>query len=315
MLHHNSDNGQSSKRDASDSPVNIREAIEGERANLLKAIASYQTVWLVSLQVLAFWSVWRWLLQRALASTEDAWGLCALATCVAFIVWRRRSFVVTRFSLVCGALFAVVYAIGYGNLTPLTRASIAMLSLGCTLSFVKDRQRNVVHWQVGITGLLLLSLPVIASLQFYGGYPLRRLVASVAAPLLRLNGYAVVADGACLQWGEQLIWIDAPCSGVRMLWAGLFLACAICSYFDLRAGKTLLATIAATLIILAGNIMRAVALFYLEAGIVQGAPSWLHEGIGVVSFAFVACAIVGVCHLLQRQEQSCLISKQLTFAN
>jgi hypothetical protein len=77
---------------------------------------------------------------------------------------------------------------------------------------------------VGLWSLLLLSLPSVASLEFFLGYPLRVLVGEATAFLLQMQGLDVWREGVCLHFGEKLIWIDAPCSGIKMLWFGLFLA-------------------------------------------------------------------------------------------
>src|SRR5690606_31711754 len=123
--------------------------------------------------------------------------------------------------LVLGLVAA--YAAGYHFLPPLVRAGLAALALGLALS----RWRFGVWLHPGVTGLLLLSLPVVPTLQFYLGYPMRWLVAALASAMLRLAGYAVRPEGACLDWAGKLVALDAPCSGVRMLWAGLFLAMAL----------------------------------------------------------------------------------------
>lgn len=119
-------------------------------------------------------------------------------------------------------LLILLYAATYAFLPPLLRALIAVTAIGCTLCSLRFGK----SFDAGAFGLLYLSLPLIPSLQFYGGYPLRVLVACAAAPILRLGGFAVMRDGTCLNWSGQLIWIDAPCSGIRMLWVGLYLACA-----------------------------------------------------------------------------------------
>jgi exosortase/archaeosortase family protein len=76
-----------------------------------------------------------------------------------------------------------------------------------------------------------------------------------------------------------------------MLWVGMFLACALACLYELRPAKTLLAMGAAAALILAGNVLRAAALFYVEAGVVEG-PPWLHEYVGLFAFAAVAVCIL-----------------------
>ena len=82
-----------------------------------------------------------------------------------------------------------------------------------------------------------------------------------------------------------------PCSGVRMLWVGTWLALALACALEFRASKTALAVVCAVGAVLIGNVFRSSALFYVEAGVVRG-PEWLHEGVGVVVFVGTAAAIV-----------------------
>src|SRR5262245_63265621 len=115
---------------------------------------------------------------------------------------------------------------------------------------------------------------------------MRAVVAAIAAPMLQLNGFAVVAEGACLNWNGDLILIDAPCSGVKMLWTGFYLTFTLACYYKLNAKRTALACIAAFVAIISSNTFRAAALFYVEAGAVNlPLPDWTHEGVGVVIFA------------------------------
>jgi exosortase/archaeosortase family protein len=108
-----------------------------------------------------------------------------------------------------------------------------------------------------------------------------------------MQGLDVWREGVCLHFGEKLIWIDAPCSGVKMLWFGLFLAAFLVCFFRFSNLKSLAVFASAFLIILVGNIFRASALFYIEAEIFD-APRFMHEAVGVFSFAFVALGIVFV---------------------
>jgi exosortase/archaeosortase family protein len=157
-----------------------------------------------------------------------------------------------------------------------------------------------------IAGLLLLALPTIPLLQFYLGYPLRVLVGAVTAPLLQFAGLSVIREGTGLQWNGQLIAIDAPCSGIRMLWAGLFLLCAGAWFYRLSARKTIVAALLALVVIVGGNMLRASALFYLEAEILP-LPSFIHpnvahNGVGIVTFVITAIGIVASAQWLQRMQ-------------
>lgn len=190
--------------------------------------------------------------------------------------------------LMLPAMLLLCYALSYHFLSPLPRAAIAITAIAATISIARFGKR--LH--LGVWGLLLLALPVIASLQFYLGFPMRTIVAKLAAPMLQINGFAVTAEGASLNWNGDLILIDAPCSGVKMLWTGFYLTCALACYYKLNAKRTALACVAAFGAIIIGNTFRAAALFYVEAGAANlPLPDWTHEGVGVVVFAATAIAI------------------------
>ncbi len=67
-------------------------------------------------------------------------------------------------------------------------------------------------------GLSCLALPLLASLQFYAGYPLRAITAEASRWLLQGLGLAVERSGASLLVDGRLVLVDAPCSGVQLLW-------------------------------------------------------------------------------------------------
>jgi exosortase/archaeosortase family protein len=125
------------------------------------------------------------------------------------------------------------------------------------------------------------------SLQFYLGYPLRVASGEAAARLINLAGFPVVRDGTLLTWQDHAVFIDAPCSGVKMLWAGLVLAQALSALRGHGPLGTAAMAAAAFGAVALGNIMRTTALFFLETGVVHG-PAWAHSAVGVA--AFIAAA-------------------------
>lgn len=259
-----------------------------------------RTIFILSLQLLAFWPIWGWYSGRLSDSTDSVWALLSLTTVVVFLFVKKMTVAPSRNSLIVPLVFVLLYAVAYYLLPPLGRATVAVTAIGVTISLL--RFNRVFH--PGVLGLVYLSLPVIPSLQFYGGYPLRVLVATVTAPILRLGGFAVAQEGTCLNWAGQLIWIDAPCSGIRMLWVGLYLVFTLISLYEVSRLKTLLLLAVAFVLILVGNIFRAVALFYLEAQVLQ-TVKWGHEFAGFVAFVLVASGIVAVFNHIRKKE-SCV---------
>lgn len=263
------------------------------------------------IQILAFWWMWRWLALRVWTSTEERWSFAALAAAIFFtFFWSKTESVAesaaeAKASLPfsgCGFAYSIfftfLYAASFAFAPSFPRAILAMTALTFTLS-VRHFGKT---FHVGLWSLLLLSLPAVASLEFFLGYPLRVVVGKATAFLLQMQGLDVWREGVCLHWGEKLIWIDAPCSGIKMLWFGLFLAAFLVCFYRLSNMKSLAVVASAFFIILLGNVVRASALFYIEAEIIK-APAFMHEATGVCAFIFIALGIVFAAQFWRNARQ------------
>lgn len=241
----------------------------------------------IYLQLIAYWPVWRWYGQRLLDRSDEPWGILALATVLIIVAKKGGDYVPTQRMLAATTLLALIYAFGYAYLPPLLRATIAVLALSVTLSGL-GYGRTV---QAGVAGLLLLSLPLIASLQFYGGFPIRAVTAFVSSQLLNLAGYEVRPHGTLLSWLGETIAVDAPCAGIKMLWTALYLNFTLAAWRDLGLIATWLSTSFTLFCVFIGNILRATLLFFTESGLVA-APDIAHSLLGVLLFALVALAVL-----------------------
>jgi exosortase/archaeosortase family protein len=132
----------------------------------------------------------------------------------------------------------------------------------------------------------LLALPLIASLQFYVGYPLRAFTAQFSAWLLQSLGIAAERSGAAMTVAGRLLIVDAPCSGVQMAWLAYFAACAVAAFTGLRDAGLLRRLPLVGLAVLSGNVLRNTVLVALEAR-PQGLAPWAHEAIGVAALVIV----------------------------
>ena len=254
---------------------------------------------LLAIQLISFWPVWQWYLARLTDSSDEPWGVVALATAGVFVARQtdaRPSAQSRPLALLGASALVCVYTLGFTLLPPLVRAILAVLALSCTVS-VYYLGRSV---HLGILGLLLLSLPVIASLQFYLGYPVRVLTAEIAAQLISLTGYSVTAVGNCFHWAGEVIAVDAPCSGVKMLWAGLYVNFTLACFGQLNTRQTWLSYSFSTATIFLGNLLRTTMLFYGEAGIFQ-LPSGAHQAIGLFAFGGVVVVILAFHQRLKRE--------------
>ncbi|MES2351171.1 MAG: archaeosortase/exosortase family protein [Pseudomonadota bacterium] len=251
---------------------------------------------LMGAMCIALWPVWIWFAAGSADASNDFSGLLAAAT-VIVVLWRAPAARPLSHPLALPAALLALYALGAAaGISPSAGAVLAALALAALAS----------AWRLGrrmdgaLLALCMLSLPLAATLQFYCGYPLRVVAGNLSAALLRMNGIAVMREGATLAWDGQLIAIDAPCSGIKMLWAGLYLACALAASHRLPAARTIAAAAMACLVVVLANALRAAALFYIESGLVI-LPPWAHQGVGVVCFIAAALGIFMGVTLMQEK--------------
>jgi exosortase/archaeosortase family protein len=160
-----------------------------------------------------------------------------------------------------------------------------MGALVAVLAAVRRRDQPLAAY----AGLALLSLPLLASLQFYGGFPLRVVTAEATRVLLALGGMHAERAGSALDVGGHLVIVDAPCAGVHMGWAAYTAACAAAAWLRLRDRAFLLRLPLVGATVLAGNVVRNTVLVVGETRGAIGPAA--HEAVGLVVFAFV-CVLV-----------------------
>lgn len=250
----------------------------------------------LAVQLVAFWPVWRWYVSRLADGSDEPWGIVALATACAFVLARGRLRDPGDGPLRAATALTAAYAAGYPWLPPLVRALIAVAAVAHVAAPAFFGRR--VH--LALAGLLVLSLPVIASLQFYAGWPVRLVTTRICAALLDAMGYAVEPAGTCLVWRADMVAVDAPCSGIRMLWTGLYLTFTLACFARLTTRGTWIAYAATTAAVFAGNVLRTTALFFVETRL-WPLPEGGHAAVGMASFALVTVAILAMHGALARR--------------
>jgi hypothetical protein len=195
------------------------------------------TAALLSVLLLALWPHLAWIARRLTDGSDEPWGALALAT-VLVLLLRDRAALTAPSPRMLGisALLALCATAALWWLPALLAAAIAMLTLAVFITAALPARPAA-----PMVTLLLLSLPLIASLQFYLGFPLRVATAQAAAPLLALFGISAAPAGASLVFGATTVLIDAPCAGIGMLWVGSYTA-ALLSYLNGASARRTLAT-------------------------------------------------------------------------
>jgi exosortase/archaeosortase family protein len=252
---------------------------------------AHDGIWLALLAV-ALWPTGWWMGQRMVDGSDEPLGLLAIAALLV-LLWncRDRLRAAPRLQWLALALAGVAASsVLLGQVPPLLSSLIGLLALGAgLLAFLPQGVAGA-----PVLGLSLLSLPLLASLQFYAGYPLRVLTAEASRILLTL-AFDAQRSGASLVVDGQLVIVDAPCSGVQMLWLAYFTACVAALYSQMRDRAFLARLPAVSLLVLAGNVLRNTVLVALEAS-GSHPPGWAHQAIGLAVLAAVCAAIAKVMH-------------------
>ncbi len=243
--------------------------------------------WLIFLAAIfaAFWPVWRWYVLRTVDGSDESYGIVALII-AAFYGWKfksRISFSNRQAAISMGLL--MLYGLTFSVLPPLLRAVFA---IGVVAVFFGPAFRSP-----GIIGLMFLSLPVVASLQFYAGFPLRVLAAGFSTTALTLMQYDIVRTGTDLVYLGKVIGVDAPCSGIQTLYTSLVIVFSVAAFSHLTWWRTGQLCGAGIVVAVLGNALRVTVLFFKESGI-WSLPEWTHQGIGVLIFG----GVVGVIFVL-----------------
>ena len=243
-------------------------------------------VWLLA-TLIALWPVWKWSAARFLDGSDEPWGIVAIAA-LGVLLWRDRNsfsaaprpvWLLVASMLTCGAVMTSSW------LPPLLRGVLASLAVTSVLMAVRKPGQSMPPYLM----LALLSLPILSSLQFYLGYPMRVVTAEASAFLLSAAGLETARSGSALMVDGALVIVDAPCAGIHMAWAAYFTASVAGAWLRLPALAFLLRLSSVCLVVIAMNVLRNTALVALESRPPGIGAAW-HEAIGIVAFIAVCTA-------------------------
>jgi len=243
------------------------------------------------LQAAALWPHWRWAVARVADGSDDPLGLAALVV-LGLWVWRLEPQLRgTPRAAWCWAVAGLVLAatLTLAVLPPLVGALLAVLSLVAGLRAVQPSGQA---W-LPVVGLAVLALPVVSSLQFYAGYPLRVLTAELSTWVLTFAGLVAERSGTAMTVSGRLVIVDAPCSGVQMVWMAYFCAFTVALFRNLPP-RTMLARLPAVgVLVLAGNVLRNSVLVAREAQDAVMSDA-VHQGVGLAVLLAVCAAVVAI---------------------
>lgn len=218
-----------------------------------------------------------WFARRLDDGNDEPLGLLTLALCLA-LGWRDRKVLGSGpRARMAGAGLLIISVAGVPFLPPMIRAGIGLVAVALVYG---------IHRRPGLVGLLLLSLPLVASMQFFLGYPLRIAAAEGTVRLLELASVSVSRVGTQVELAGQVIGVDPACGGIRMLWAALAAAMGLAAIHRLSWRATVIAGLMAVGLGVPANTVRAALLVVQETGGWHGILPG-HEAVGVMAFLVV----------------------------
>jgi len=246
--------------------------------------------------LLACWPLLQWFAGRAGSSEDLAAGVMAVGAAVFLAAHAARSRtrnLPRRNGWWPAAVAMCVYAASQPFLPMTLRGLPALAAL---LLAPGPWQRG--RWpDPAVTGLLVLALPSTMMLELFLGYPLRVAASFFAHALLHGAGLPVVRAGVEILWAGTPVWVDAPCSGIRMLWGGLWLALTAAGLLGLSWRRTGILLVLTVVVVTLANMLRVAALCLTSMAVLPpGEP--LHTGMGVAVFAAGALLIVWLVRML-----------------
>lgn len=267
--------------------------LQGRARRLLQQLQALPAAACLAALLVALWPVWAWSLARLRDGSDEPLGVVALAALVVALVARRRAWgrtLAPRWALLTLVLAALA-CLGTG-LPWLLRAVAASLAVSALLAGMARRRQPLLPY----AGLALLSLPLLSSLQFYAGFPLRVVTAEASVWLLRACGFVAERSGAALTVDGRLVLVDAPCSGIHMAWTAYFIACVAALPGGLRDRDFLRRAPLIGALVISGNVLRNTVLVARE-GAGWDWPAWAHAGVGL---GVLVAVCLGVFHLMGR---------------
>jgi exosortase/archaeosortase family protein len=254
--------------------------------------------WSVLLGMIAvFWPMLPWWAGRTVDGSDGSWNLLAVLALLAMTPWRAflKPTGETALIRLCILLALALPFLAVGTLPPLAKG---LMAAGLLAVLWRDAGASP-----AVSLLPLLSLPLLATADFYLGYPLRLLVAEGSGILLQIFGWPVEVSGVGLTWEGRQVLVDAPCSGLKMLWFGAWMTLVAAGLCRLNWASLFRLSATALLLLIGLNIVRATVLFFPESGLLTLSSGW-HEAIGGVFFFLAGGGILMAAQQFQQVQMS-----------
>lgn len=216
-----------------------------------------------------------WYVRRLNDGSDEPLGLISLGLGVLLAWSDRKNLHAGSKARSTGSILVLAAALSFPWLPPLLRALLAVAGIACFYGL---------HRRIGLLSLMMLSLPLVASLQFWAGYPMRVATAEGVVQALKMTGATVSRIGTGIAIDGRIISVDPACSGVRLLWHALVATSALAAMHRLPWKQGLALLSLAAILTIPTNQLRALVLV-IQTWRGEAESSLLHESAGLACAA------------------------------
>ncbi|MCK5799973.1 MAG: archaeosortase/exosortase family protein [Deltaproteobacteria bacterium] len=177
------------------------------------------------------------------------------------------------------------------NILDVTLAPLGINSLSALLALLAFFAIAATFWKIHrpatMIFLLLGALPLVFWADVLAGHRLQALATRAAGAALHVYGLDLRVEGTVLFWGHEGFAVDAACSGIHMLFAGLLLGALI-----QPLGRTrLVFWPILALALFVANVGRVTALTLHQIATHHAPSHAIHEAIGLVTFVLCVAPV------------------------
>ena len=244
----------------------------------------------------AFWPLGTWYTRRLADGGDEPLGLIVLAVLgiIIFTSKDKLNYPPNKAHLYISGIFFALYLVSCFWLPPILRCIPAIFCIVFYFGWEK---------YPGKLALMILSLPIITSLQFYLGYPLRLISAETTKWLVWPFVNEITREGTMLIAFNKVVGVDPPCSGIQILWTGLVFTNIIVAFVRMKWLQAIQFNLIAVTLLLLTNSIRAALLFAPESGTIEISPL-LHNGIGTVCYSVSIVILVRIATVNTSHSQT-----------
>ena len=242
----------------------------------------------------AVWPLWRWWFVRLwhgepVSSSVAAW-LTVPFLLAAMIRKPEGAAPIPLWKMAAASVALLAFAFSATVLPMSVRAVFAVVS-GLFLLQPRDRVQGTIA--LPLWALAIIGIPSVQMLDLFFGYGLRWVATVLAASLLQAASLPILREGTQLAVNGTTVWVDAPCAGIHMLGAGLWLTLTLAQLNRMRGPQTILAAVSALVAVLLANAARIVVLTLMVC-FVREPSSAFHQVVGCCAMLFGACVGAGL---------------------